>query len=134
MKSITEHIRHHILSNLGIEPFTIGAKGDDIWAIADHQVDWKFLVGQVWKLVMGYYRYGDNKDPHGKRHDHIERIKREVDLYLQDGNMDHLEDIANFAMLEAMKAPLGRGTMPADRVHRTSGDGDLRAAELEKGG
>lgn len=136
MKTVLEHIRERILRNLGVEPFEFGGRGDDFEAILDHQLDWGFLAEMGRKAIMGWYRYGDNRDPAGKRHDHVERIEREVAKYRADGNAEHLEEIAIYAMLEAVKAPLGRGTMAPERFHRTplddvENDPSLHAKEIE---
>jgi hypothetical protein len=137
LKTVTEHIRDRILRHLGIEPFEFGGKGDDLWKILDTQLDWEFLSQIGRKSVMGFYRYGNNRDPHGKRHDHINRIRLEIDKYLASGNAEHLEEIAIYAMLENMKAPLGRGTLAPERFHRVAlddseNDPSHHAQELEK--
>lgn len=122
MKTVTQHLRDHITRHLGLKAFQVGAKGDDFETILDHQLDWAFLRAVALKAVMGWYRYGDNRDPQGSRHDHLERIERELAKYRATGNVYHLEEIAIYAMLEAIKAPLGRGTLQPERVHRAELD------------
>lgn len=141
MKTVFEHMRKRLIDMAGVDlcatPETFGAKGDDLLAIADHQTNWIFLKGVVLKCVIGWYRYGDNKDPEGRRHDHIGRLKVEVEKYLSTGNVEHLEEIAVYAMLEATKAPLGRGTLPASKLHyrpidAAEDDPTAHASELPK--
>lgn len=140
MKRIFDHIRDHMLSQLGVDvrinPENFGAKGDDLEAIAGHQTNWGFLYEVVMKGVIGWYRYGDNRDPKGKRHDHLERIERELAKFRASGNTEHLEEIAVYAMLETIKGPLGRGSLPAHMYHRMAqddvhGDPSMHAIELE---
>lgn len=47
---------------------------------------------------MGYFRYG----PMGKKpgYDNIGSVKKRIELYEQTGNLEHLVDIANLAMVE----------------------------------
>ena len=51
---------------------------------------------------MGTFRYGkwqDNKKE-GKKFDRIGSIQNRLDKYKQDGNDEHLVDIANLSMIE----------------------------------
>jgi len=136
MKTVTEHLRHHILSYLGVERVKRGT-GDDLEAIAEQQIDWRFLEAMANRLIMGWYRYGDNRNPKLPRHDHVLRMRQCIDRYLATGNLEQLVDLANFCMLEWMKAPLGRGTLDAHQVHwhaidDAHADPELHATELEK--
>lgn len=119
--SITEHIRAHLYASLGLDAKRRGT-GEDFTHILSRQFDWEFLRGMAEKMIMGWYRYGDNRDQHGERYDHISRIQKECRGYLLDGNLDRLEDIANMAMLEAIKAPINRGSLPSHRVSRVPRD------------
>jgi hypothetical protein len=53
-------------------------------------------------MIMGGYRYGsiDNPEP---KFDNIKSLIRRAKAYVQDGNQEHLVDIANLAMVEFVR-------------------------------
>lgn len=133
MRTLHDVIRERLLAAVRLPP---REQPDclDPREIAERQVDWVFLERMVARLVMGWFRYGDNRDPRLPRHDHVARIRLCCDLYEESGNLEHLVDIANMAMLEEMKAPIGRGTLPPEKLHFRSIDDDpeIHTDELAK--
>ncbi len=49
---------------------------------------------------MGAYRYGLLNAQDKPEYDRCADIKRRIDEYVESGNMEHLVDVANLAMLE----------------------------------
>lgn len=151
MNSVHDQIRRHIVERLGLDVRIIppgsgqpgdsavdfGGRGDSLEEILKRQVDWAFLTEVAKKAVIGWYRYGDNRDPKGRRHDHLARIEVELERFRRTGNTERLEEIAIYAMLEGIKGPLGRGSLSSDVYHReevddVNGDPSLHAKELKK--
>ena len=55
------------------------------------------------RMIMGGYRYGPTKIQKPREFDNIFDIKRRLDLYEEDGNMEHLVDAANIIIIECLK-------------------------------
>lgn len=66
-----------------------------------YESEWDFYFEKLMKnrLVMGAYRYGllETKNPN---YDNMGSLKRRADLYEKTGNLEHLVDIANLALVE----------------------------------
>lgn len=54
------------------------------------------------RLIMGFFRYGDINKHNTTSQQKIASIKKRIGLYEQDGNLEHLVDIANLALVEFM--------------------------------
>jgi hypothetical protein len=52
------------------------------------------------RLVMGAIRYGKLHAPGKPQYDRIASIQRRLDAYREDGNKEHLVDVANIALCE----------------------------------
>jgi hypothetical protein len=52
------------------------------------------------RLVMGALRYGKLRDPRKPKFNRVGAIVRKLMLYQDDGNLEHLVDVANLALLE----------------------------------
>ena len=52
------------------------------------------------RMVMGYFRYGDLHRQRPGQYDNVASIRRRLERYEADGNLEHLVDIANIAMVE----------------------------------
>lgn len=52
------------------------------------------------RLLMGAYRYGTIGAPGKPRYDHAADCIARLSLYQEDGNMEHLVDVANLCLLE----------------------------------
>jgi len=52
------------------------------------------------RLIMGRFRYGAMEDESKGGYDQVASLRRRLDLYEQTGNLEHLVDVANLAMVE----------------------------------
>lgn len=94
-----DHIRRRLLQQAGIP--TWDGKLDDIKRrIMSRLIP--FVVLMYNRLVLGHMRYGplDGQRQGKPIHDHAESIRARLDLWEQDGNDEHLVDIANLAFCE----------------------------------
>lgn len=57
-----------------------------------------FIRSQAAALVQGEFRYGPGK----KEQRYLDRLKRELDVYDQTGNKEHLLNICNYCILESI--------------------------------
>jgi hypothetical protein len=64
------------------------------------------------RLMLGFFRYGGMHDPAARRYDNIRSAIARLELYLKDGNLEHLIDVANLCLLEFVKGPKGIGSHP----------------------
>lgn len=53
------------------------------------------------RLLFGYMRY--QHKPKAQKYDYIDALKRHVRAYEETGNLEHMVDAANYAMLEFKK-------------------------------
>lgn len=89
MKSITEHIRAHIL-------------GDDFSYETLIRSEWSAVFEKLMRnrLIMGAFRYGKLNATDKKEWNRLDRILSDVQRYIETGNTEILVDIANHALLE----------------------------------
>lgn len=52
------------------------------------------------RLIMGAFRYGLFNDPKKGHYDHTGAIAKHLLQYIDDGNLEHLVDIANLSLVE----------------------------------
>ena len=52
------------------------------------------------RMVMGAFRYGRLGAPCKPQWDRVTAVRRHMDAYEADGNLEHLVDVANMVMLE----------------------------------
>jgi len=73
------------------------------------------------RLLMGALRYGLMGAPGKRRWDRVSDVKRRLDLYTEDGNLEHLVDCANLLQLEFVggKHPKRHFTAADDAAHST---------------
>lgn len=76
------------------------------------------------RLIMGAFRYGRFKSPGKGLHAHMESIIRRAAKYENDGNLEHLVDIANLALVE-----FAEGRHPKRHFH--SQDDVIHARKVE---
>lgn len=102
MKSVSEHIRSHLLASAGVPAVDWGTAPDPC---VTRREQWspEFVRLMRNRLTFGFYRYGSNnpgdiKPAFDLVGGAIERIKR----YVRDGNQEHLIDAANLCMVEFM--------------------------------
>lgn len=68
--------------------------------IRSMNVDDTFLEHMVNAMVMSAFKYGDVKEVCGKVA--IERMNKEIEMFMKDGNTEHMVNVANYAMLRYM--------------------------------
>ena len=52
------------------------------------------------RLILGAVRYGKLGEPNKPKYDRMSAILNRAARYIEDGNQEHLVDVANLAMLE----------------------------------
>lgn len=63
-------------------------------------VDDTFIEHMVNAMVMSAFKYGDVKPVCGKVA--IEKMNKEIEMFMKDGNTEHMVNVANYAMLRYM--------------------------------
>lgn len=96
MRSVTEHIRRHLFDLIGM------AERKSVLDVVKFQCGWsaKFMTLMINRITIGHYRYGAKDSPVPKNLDYIASIEKRLNKYREDGNLEHMVDIANIAMLE----------------------------------
>ena len=74
------------------------------------------------RMVMGGYRYGPTKKQKPYQYDNIGDMHRRLDLFCDTGNMEHLVDVANIAIISCLKKdhPIFHFKATDDGVHAKS--------------
>jgi hypothetical protein len=88
--------------------------------IKEMNVDKTFIEHMVNAMVMSAFKYGDVKPVCGKVA--IEKMNKEIEMFMEDGNTEHMVNIANYAMLRYMFPSEGeayKGTDSDKSVVRT---------------
>ena len=91
MKTITEHIRDHLLLGL------FHKKKPDLETLKETEWNYEFETLMRNRLVMGAIRYGLLKEKIS--YDCITSMRQRLDLLEIDGNGEHLIDIANICLV-----------------------------------
>jgi len=93
MKTVTEHIREHILTGLFGEDFSYEALLES---------EWSGLFEKLMRnrLIIGAFRYGKLNAKGKPQWDRMERVLMCVEEYRKTGNTEHLVDGANMFLLE----------------------------------
>lgn len=68
--------------------------------IKEMNVDNTFIEHMVNAMVMSAFKYGDVKEVCGKVA--IEKMNKEIEMFMEDGNTEHMVNVANYAMLRYM--------------------------------
>ena len=97
MKTVTQHIRAHILGPLA---YPAPPKLPGIEALFSTEWHPPFEALQRNRLVMATYRYGRIAADNGGRYDRIGSAIERLELYRHDGDGEHLVDAANLCMVE----------------------------------
>jgi len=71
----------------------------DIEELKRTQMNAKFIELMEARMVIGTLRYGYYQTSETK-FDHVESLKKRLELYAQTGNLECLVDLANIAMIE----------------------------------
>jgi hypothetical protein len=104
MPTVTEHIRQHLLQAVGLGDPPPPPKFTSEQTLALWESEWvpEFEKLQRNRFVMGALRYGTmeenrrNKTPYNR----VDSMIKRLHAYAETGNLEHLVDIANLAMLE----------------------------------
>ena len=116
MKTITQHIRESLTQNCGINRFDLDQLKSSEWSD-------EFERLQRNRLIMGAFRYGRLGESGKPQFDRVKCALKHLCLYGQTGNLEHLIDVGNLAMVE-----FEEGLHP-DRHFRSADDG-FHAKEL----
>lgn len=92
-KTVHEHLRAHMMQGLGMERPTLAELEKDQW-------DNRFETLMRNRMIMGAFRYAPLCYQMGGNYDNIGSIMRRCEAYQEDGNGEHLVDIANIALVE----------------------------------
>lgn len=119
---VTDHIRKHLLTKAGIVENPVRDSFDEL-----KKSEWlpKFEQLMRNRLIMGAYRYGKLGVPDKSQYDRIKAIQFHLDKYQEEGNTEHLVDIANLALCE-----FAEGNHP--KKHFRSVDDGRHAEKLNK--
>jgi len=121
MDTITSHIRNHILLNSGIiKPKKISSLNK----LKESEWCQEFETFMRNRLIMGAVRYGCLGAQNKPQYDRCTDMKRRVDLYINDGNLEHLVDIANICLCEFVE-----GNHP--NKHFSAGDDTQHTKRIE---
>ncbi len=71
------------------------------------------------RMVIGFFRYGNFKDPEQPNYDRISSIKERINAYEETGNTEHLLDVLNLCGIEfeTPKHPNTHFTPIDDDIH-----------------
>ncbi len=100
MKTVTEHIRQHLLSSLG---FHSRKPALSLRALRASQWCNEYEFYRRNRMVMGYFRYGDIHRQSLNDYDLPEEAIVRIRRYQRDGNLEHLVDAGNMIMLAYMQ-------------------------------
>lgn len=114
MKTITEHIRQHLLKDAGILTQDLAPPLDSL-----RGTEWsdRFERLQRNRMLLGGFRYGFLAVLGKPKWSRTLDIEKRINLYIDTGNLEYLVDIANLAMLE-----FEEGTHPK-KYFKASDDG-----------
>jgi len=117
MKTVTEHIRDHILQRVRPErDIYICEKSP--YTILNEEMDWQFLAEMGYGMIMGYFRYGPAE---ASKLQNLSEARKRLDRYEKTGNQEYLRDAANFIMQERRRPSI-------EGVHFTPVDDGEHAA------
>ena len=92
--TITEHIRDHIFKTA----YKVDSNSYHRMKISEWSTEFETLMRN--RLIIGALRYGKLHAKGKPQYDRLGRILDAIKLYQEDGNNEHLVDIANMALLE----------------------------------
>lgn len=98
MKSITDHIREHIL---GRANYIIDKLPDIPHMRGILFVD--FIIYMARRMILGQFRYGNFLKTNQPKWNRIESIEQRLKEYKKSFNKEHLIDISNLCMIEFYK-------------------------------
>jgi len=99
MKTVTDYIRTHLLDRLGY-PVHFVSRMPSLEEL--RQTEWSERFEQFMRnrLIMGAFRHARFGHPGKSDYDCIQSMHQRLNRYSSDGNLEHLVDVANLAMVE----------------------------------
>lgn len=97
--TITDLLRKRLLEQRGLPFEDRPPVATSPAEIADRSMSWEFIERMANRMVTGFFRY-ENKPTGRPTYDHISSMIKRLELYKQDGNLEHMVDVANIAMCE----------------------------------
>lgn len=123
MRSENDHdpIREHLLAIAGVYAHDTSKRLVDLPELREIQWNTRFFELCSNRMVLGAFRYGclTAQKRHGNRRRNVDSIIERAKLFLSTGNLEHLCDIANLAMVEYTigKHPKRHWAATDDKVH-----------------
>ena len=116
MKHVSDHLRRHLLDSLGVVD-SVRLPPLESLVVTEWSNAFETLMRN--RLVMGAFRYGTQEQQARKHIDRVGSLRRRLDAYEADGNLEHLVDFAAIAMAEFMGPhhPLAHWNPSDDREH-----------------
>ena len=75
-------------------------------------VDDTFMEKMCNAMIMSAFKYGKVNEYASKVA--LDKMKKEIDMFIEDGNTEHMVNIANYAMIRYMFPKEGEGYMGTD--------------------
>jgi hypothetical protein len=122
MTTNTEWLRQRITAGLDTDP--VGDKTQSLETLLESQVSDEFRTLCDNRMVMGAFRYGLLVDQVRVNYDNVGSMITRLKLYQETGNLEHLVDVANIAMVEFVT-----GNHPL--AHFDAADDDVHTARVE---
>ncbi len=96
--TVTEHIREHLLARIFLGPLCDKTEPYESLVCSEWSPEFEQLMRN--RLLVGRFRYGRMDDPHKGDYDHITSAIKRLQEYQQNGNTEHLVDVANLCLVE----------------------------------
>lgn len=99
MKTITQHLRLSLLSRVGgLDPHSHARESLSSLRLSEWSPQFETLMRN--RLLMGRFRYGRMDRKEERNYDRVGSMTQRLSLYQKTGNLEHLVDVANLAMME----------------------------------
>lgn len=78
---------------------------DEVVRTAVPKTEWSrdFIEGMLARMTVSFFKYGALADAYPHDVDAVASLKKRLEKYEEDGNVEWLMDVANFAMIEFMR-------------------------------
>ena len=105
MQSIHDILRERLLLRAGaIKPAPVQTYTRDEMEALQWGEEWQHILFLMKnRMIMGGYRYSPTSLQKPREFDNIADVKRRLDLYEVEGNMEYLIDAANITIIECLK-------------------------------
>ena len=94
----TDWLRARIESKLSLSP--VGDKMESLESLRQTEWSEEFECLMRNRLLMGRFRYGKMGGPAKGKFDHVASMIQRLRLYQKTGNLEHLVDVANIALVK----------------------------------